>query len=53
MDNKVRERISEITQSMSIITKYGAGPEQWHLLIVRCVTQISELESKGRFGNGT
>jgi hypothetical protein len=46
MDNKVRERVWEIAQSMSIINKQGAGPEQWDLLIDRCVTRISELESK-------
>jgi hypothetical protein len=46
MDNKVRERISEIAQSMSIINKQGAGPEQWDPLIDHCVTCISELESK-------
>jgi hypothetical protein len=31
---------------MRIINKQGAGPEQWDLLINRCVTRISELESK-------
>jgi hypothetical protein len=31
---------------MSIINKQGAGPEQWDLLIDRCVTRSSELESK-------
>jgi len=31
---------------MSIINKKGAGTEQWDLLIDRCVTRISELESK-------
>jgi len=46
MDNKVRERIWEIARSMSIIHKQGASPEQWDLLIYRCVTRISELESK-------
>jgi len=46
MDNKVRERVWEIAQSMSIINKQGASPEQWDLLIDRCVTRISELESK-------
>jgi len=46
MDNKVREHVWEIAQSMSIINKQGAGPEQWDLLIDRCVTRISELESK-------
>jgi hypothetical protein len=46
IDNKVRERIWEIAQSMSIINKQGVGPKQWDLLIDRCVTRISELESK-------
>ena len=46
MNNKVRERIWEIAQSISIINKQGAGPEQWDLLIDGCVTRISELESK-------
>jgi len=46
IDNNVRERDWEIAQSMSIINKQGAGPEQWDLLIDCCITQISELESK-------
>jgi len=46
MDNKVRECVWEIAQSMSIINKQGTSPEQWDLLIDRCVTGISELESK-------
>ena len=46
IDNKVRERVWGISQSMSIINKQGAGPEQWDLLIDRCVTRICELESK-------
>jgi len=46
IDNKVRERVWEIAQSMNIINKQGAGPEQWDLLIDRCVTQITEPESK-------
>jgi len=46
IDNKVRERISEIAQSLSIINKQGADPMQWDLLIDCCVTQISELESE-------
>jgi len=50
IDNKVRERMWEIAQSMSIINKQGAGPEQWDLLIDRCVTGISELESKRLLG---
>jgi len=46
IDNEVRERIWEIAQSMIIINKQGAGPEQWDLLIDHCITRISELESK-------
>jgi len=38
IDNKVRERVWEIAQSMSIINKQGPSPEQWDLLIDRCVT---------------
>jgi hypothetical protein len=38
MDNKVMEHVSEIAQSMMIINKQGASPEQWNLLINRCVT---------------
>ena len=44
--NKVRERVWEIAQSLSIINKQGAGPKKWDLLINRCVTRIGELESK-------
>jgi hypothetical protein len=46
MENKVREHVWEIAQSMSLINTQDAGPEQWDLLINRCVTRISELESK-------
>jgi len=46
IDIKVRERIWEIAQSMSIINKQGAGPKQWHLLFDRSVTRISDLASK-------
>jgi hypothetical protein len=45
MDNKVRERVWEIAQSMSIINRQGAGPRKWHLLIDCCVIRISEPES--------
>ena len=45
MDNKVREHIWEIAQSMSIINKQGGGPKQWNLLIHRCITRISDPES--------
>jgi hypothetical protein len=45
-DNKVRERVWEIAQSMSISNKLGAGPEQWDLLIDRCVVRISDLAPK-------
>jgi hypothetical protein len=46
IDNKVGERAWEIAQSMSIIIKQGTGHTQWDLLIDRCVTRISDLESK-------
>ena len=46
MNNKVKERLSEIAQSMSIVNKQCTGPEQWDLVIDRCVTQISDLECK-------
>jgi len=46
IDNKVRERVWEIAQFMSIIKKQGTGPEQWDRIIDRCVTRISELQSK-------
>jgi len=46
IDDKVRERIWEIAQSMSIINKQSAGPELWDLLIDHCITPISDLEYK-------
>jgi len=46
MDNKVRECVWDIAQSMSIINKQGAGPEQWDLLIDRCLNGITKLQSK-------
>jgi hypothetical protein len=46
IDNNVREHVWEIAQSMSIINRQGAGPEQWDLLIDSCVTRITKLESK-------
>jgi len=46
IDNTVKEHVWDIGQSMSIINKQGGGTEQWDLLIDRCVTRISELESK-------
>ena len=46
IDNDVREHVWEIAQSMSIINEHGAGPEQWDLLIDRCITHISDLPSK-------
>ena len=46
IDNKVRMHVWEIAQSMSIVNKQGAGPEEWDLLMDRCVTGISDLESK-------
>ena len=44
-DNKVRERVWEIVQSMSISNEQGAGPKQCDLLIDYCVTQIRDLAS--------
>jgi hypothetical protein len=46
IDNKVREHVWEIAQSMSIISKRGTGPEQRNLLIDCCITRISHLESE-------
>jgi len=46
IDNKVREHIWEITQSMSLFNKQGTGHNQWDLLIDRYVSQISDLVSK-------
>jgi len=46
IDNKVRERIWEIAQSISIINNQGTSPDQWDLLIDRCVTPICDLECK-------
>jgi len=46
IDNKVTELIYEISQSMSIINKQGASPEQWNLQMDHCVTRISDLASK-------
>jgi len=45
IDNKVRKLVWEIAQAMSIINEQGASPKQWNLLIDRCVTGISDLES--------
>jgi len=45
IDYKVRERIWEIAQKMSIVNKQGAGPKQWDHLFNRCVTRISDLDS--------
>jgi len=45
-DNKVRERVWEIAQSMTRSNKLGPSPEQWDLLIDRCTTWIRELVSK-------
>ncbi|KAF8544225.1 hypothetical protein BDD12DRAFT_801460 [Trichophaea hybrida] len=42
-DNKVREHVWEIAQSIRISNKLGAGPEQWDLLIDCCVVQSSDL----------
>ena len=43
---KVRERVWEIAQSMSIINIQGTGPDHVNLLLDCCVTRISDLESK-------
>jgi hypothetical protein len=45
IDIKVRELVWEMAQSISIVNKHGAGPEEWDLLIDRCVTPISNPES--------
>jgi len=50
IDNKVRERICEIAQSISIMDKDGAGPEQWDRLIECCISQFSDLVSKSPLG---
>jgi len=46
IDNKVRESVWEIAQSMRIINKQGPGHEQWDLVIDGCITQSSNLTSK-------
>jgi hypothetical protein len=46
IDNKVREHVWEIAQSMRIINNQGTSPEKRDLLIDRCVTRISDLEYK-------
>ena len=46
IDNTVRECIWEIAQCMSNINKQAAGPEEWCLLMDRCVIGISHLASK-------
>jgi hypothetical protein len=43
IDYKVRDRLSEIAQSMSIITTPVTGPNQLDLLIDVCITQMSDL----------
>jgi len=48
-ENKVRERVWEIAQSMSISNKEGTCPKQWDILINSCVTSISDLASKKPF----
>lgn len=44
IDIKVRERVWEKAQSMDIINKQGAGPQQWNLPSNCCVTRISDPE---------
>jgi len=46
IDDIARECMWENAQSMSILNKQGAGPEQWDLLIDCCITRISGLQSK-------
>jgi hypothetical protein len=46
IDKTVTEHIREIAHSMRIINTQGTGPEQCHLLIHRCITEISGLESE-------
>lgn len=41
--DNVRERIFDITQSMSIINKQGPGSAEWDLLINHFITQICNL----------
>jgi len=43
INDKVRECFWEITQSVTFINKQGPGPEQWDLVINRCITRISDL----------
>jgi len=43
IDNKMRERMWEIAQSMSIINKQGTDSKQWDFLIDHYVSQISNL----------
>jgi len=45
-NNKVRERVEETAQSMSIGNKQGAGREPWDLPINCCLTRHSDLASK-------
>jgi hypothetical protein len=45
IDNKGRECVWEIGQSISSINKQGSDTEQWDHLIDRCITQISDLVS--------
>jgi len=45
-DNKVTDCVWEIDQSMSIINRQDAGPEQWDLLIDYCITRICDLVSE-------
>jgi hypothetical protein len=44
IDQQVREGVSNIAQSMSMINKQGKGPEQRNLLIELCVTRDRNLE---------
>jgi len=46
IDNKSRERVWGIAQSMGIINNQGASHKQRDLLNNHCITEISDLESK-------
>ena len=46
IDNKVRECIWVLVQSMRIINKQGTQPAQWDTLINHQVTRLSDLESE-------
>jgi len=45
IDNKVREHVWDIAQSMNIINKQGGGPKQYNLLIDHFSTRMSDQAS--------